>query len=490
MTPYLAPRSSQRPSSATLQRRVQLTQPKAKTFASHSKSVRFEDSPASKNVGRSMSTKEGKFHFWKKKKEELRGSSKGSEAVFTPGVCDSPSSVRSAPSSMGNRTAREKKVYSPVHSLDGSETRPRSPGVNLDPNNVYDLYAVCNHLGTMTRGHYTAYCRNPADGHWYMFDDNHVQPLSDDQLVTAGAYLLFYVRQSLTNQVPPLSSTSSSSSSSGGSSHWAMHIPRFKLDLTGSLGSSEGTRSPNINEIKTGRLRLASTNSARSAPPAVTGGSRGMSPQSLSCDNESDLFSRYRGDNQSSISVPTSQQLIHTNTSLHQYQLSPPPNQYYHFPHTSPTRLQAVPSGRHASLRMSRPRESSPESSREQFMRRGTSFHGSPVQRGPPVQRSLTNSGRVVEMPLHPAYPSSGQGLSMPSRSIPNISADHNQFHSSSYPAPSRSIPDMAMHMSPPLSARFPHHDHTLHFMTPQPHRAASRSFSTGGGQPATESCV
>lgn len=468
MTQYLAPRSTQRPSSATLQRRVQLSTSRSKTFASHSKSVRFEDAPASKNFSRSMSTKESKFHFpWRKRKEEER-STKVSEAVFSANVCDSPSSIRSAPSSVGHAVSRGKRVYSPVSSLDGNQMRATSPAGSdaASSDNVYDLYAVCNHMGTMTRGHYTAYCRNPADGQWYMFDDNHVQPLAEEQLVTAGAYLLFYVRQSLIAQLPPLSSTSSSSSSSGGSSHWAMHIPRFRLDLTGSFASSESPYSPNP---RTGRARFDSSTSAVSAPPA-----RGFSPQNIGGhDNESDVFMQSRGsmgDNLSAVSVPSS----HLSTSLHHHQLSSPAHQ------PANSNAHFIPHARHASMRI----RASPATT-EQFTQRGTSFHV--PRQHPSVQRSLTDSGRVLEMPPHPAYPYSGR-LAMPSRSIPNISAAEYPADAT-LPAPSRSIANMPAHMSPPLSARpsLPQ-DHSLHFMTPQPLRA--RTFSVGHNYGKTESCV
>lgn len=464
MTPYLAPRSGQRPASATLQRKVQLSTPRSKTFSPHSKSVRFQDTPS-----RSVSAKESKFRFpWKKRKSEERNT-KCVDTALAANVCDSPSSIRSAPSTVGQGASRGKQVYSPVHSYDGGQARSTSPS-SSDAENVYDLYAVCNHMGTMTRGHYNAYCRNPADGRWYLFDDNHVQSLSEEQLVTAGAYLLFYVRQSLINQLPPLSSTSSSSSSSGGSGHWAMHIPRFRLDLIGSTGSPY---TPNINEAIS-RSRFGSTASAVSAPPG-----RGLSPQSSGGhDNESDVFTHSRAvDNHSAVSLPPS----YLNTPLHHHQFSSP----VHQPSTSNVRF--VSNARHASLRVSRPRQFSPENlahahTNEQFMRRGTSFHGSRQHQA--VQRSLTDSGRVLEMPPHPAYPYSGQSLAMPSRSIPNITAadfpPDTNFH-----VPSRSIPDMPAHMSPTPQARPTNQN--FHFMTPQPHRA--RTFSAGYN-PGAESCV
>ncbi|XP_063230596.1 ubiquitin carboxyl-terminal hydrolase 31 isoform X2 [Bacillus rossius redtenbacheri] len=64
--------------------------------------------------------------------------------------------------------------------------------------NVYDLYAVCNHHGQdLQGGHYTAYCRNPYDGRWYCFDDTRVERMAECEVVTQGAYLLFYQRRGL-----------------------------------------------------------------------------------------------------------------------------------------------------------------------------------------------------------------------------------------------------------------------------------------------------
>ena len=54
----------------------------------------------------------------------------------------------------------------------------RSPGPMTDPclslpaeRAVYNLYAVSNHSGNALGGHYTAYCRNPALGEWYSYND-------------------------------------------------------------------------------------------------------------------------------------------------------------------------------------------------------------------------------------------------------------------------------------------------------------------------------
>ncbi|KAG6624054.1 Ubiquitin-specific protease [Phytophthora cinnamomi] len=82
---------------------------------------------------------------------------------------------------------------------------------------VYDLYAVANHVGGLTRGHYTAYCRydsdfpessslfkaNEENGDvqcpelWFRFDDEKVSEIAPGDVVTDAAYVLFYKRRTL-----------------------------------------------------------------------------------------------------------------------------------------------------------------------------------------------------------------------------------------------------------------------------------------------------
>lgn len=42
-----------------------------------------------------------------------------------------------------------------------------------------------------------AFCRNPADEKWYLYDDSQVKEIAEDQIVTKAAYLLFYQRRSV-----------------------------------------------------------------------------------------------------------------------------------------------------------------------------------------------------------------------------------------------------------------------------------------------------
>ncbi|XP_059668642.1 ubiquitin carboxyl-terminal hydrolase 8-like [Cornus florida] len=57
----------------------------------------------------------------------------------------------------------------------------------------YMLYAVSNHYGSMGSGHYTAFVQH-GHNRWYEFDDSHVLPVSEDQIKTSAAYVLFYRR--------------------------------------------------------------------------------------------------------------------------------------------------------------------------------------------------------------------------------------------------------------------------------------------------------
>lgn len=69
----------------------------------------------------------------------------------------------------------------------------------------YDLYAVCNHRGSMSNGHYTAYCQNPMTGKWFCYDDHLVSEIDPARVCTPDAYILFYKRR----ETPPSSLASS-----------------------------------------------------------------------------------------------------------------------------------------------------------------------------------------------------------------------------------------------------------------------------------------
>ena len=59
----------------------------------------------------------------------------------------------------------------------------------------YHLYGVVNHRGHLGAGHYYAYVKT-AEEKWYCFDDSRVEEIKDEgAIVSAHAYLLFYVKK-------------------------------------------------------------------------------------------------------------------------------------------------------------------------------------------------------------------------------------------------------------------------------------------------------
>ncbi len=57
---------------------------------------------------------------------------------------------------------------------------------------IYDLYAVCNHSGSVMGGHYTSFVKN-ANCKWYHFNDTNVSEVSNlDYIVSPKAYCFFY----------------------------------------------------------------------------------------------------------------------------------------------------------------------------------------------------------------------------------------------------------------------------------------------------------
>ncbi|XP_008853956.1 ubiquitin carboxyl-terminal hydrolase 43 isoform X2 [Nannospalax galili] len=109
---------------------------------------------------------------------------------------------------------------------------------------LYDLYAVCNHHGSLQ-----AYCRNSLDGQWYSYDDSTVEPLREDEVNTRGAYILFYQKR---NSIPPWSASSSmrGSTSSSLSDHWLMRLGSHNGNSTrGSLLSWSSAPCPSLARV-------------------------------------------------------------------------------------------------------------------------------------------------------------------------------------------------------------------------------------------------
>ncbi len=57
----------------------------------------------------------------------------------------------------------------------------------------YELVGVVSHHGTLSSGHYTAFCRSHSDPTWRLYDDLQVTQTSLQQvLAETDAYLLVY----------------------------------------------------------------------------------------------------------------------------------------------------------------------------------------------------------------------------------------------------------------------------------------------------------
>lgn len=153
----------------------------------------------------------------------------------------------------------------------------RPYGMGRDPEDyLYDLYAVCNHHGTMQGGHYTAHCKNSIDGQWYCFDDSDVHPIPEDEVCKQTAYILFYQRRAT---IPSWSANSSvgGSTSSSLCEHWISRLMGSRPPSQASSGSSRRTSLASLSESAefTGER---SEDDGLSSRPAV----RGMQRQTFS----------------------------------------------------------------------------------------------------------------------------------------------------------------------------------------------------------------
>jgi ubiquitin carboxyl-terminal hydrolase 8 len=64
--------------------------------------------------------------------------------------------------------------------------------VGYDPKSFkYELYGICNHVGSITGGHYYANVKN-ANNKWYEFNDATVKEISESTVKTPATYCLFY----------------------------------------------------------------------------------------------------------------------------------------------------------------------------------------------------------------------------------------------------------------------------------------------------------
>jgi hypothetical protein len=59
----------------------------------------------------------------------------------------------------------------------------------------YRLISICNHIGTVNNGHYTAKCKNSYNKQWYHFNREQVIKIQKSYLASSDAYFLIYQRK-------------------------------------------------------------------------------------------------------------------------------------------------------------------------------------------------------------------------------------------------------------------------------------------------------
>ena len=58
----------------------------------------------------------------------------------------------------------------------------------------YKLIATVNHTGILSRGHYSAFVKDPASGGWWLCNDRAVTPARSQDLNSTTSYLFFFQR--------------------------------------------------------------------------------------------------------------------------------------------------------------------------------------------------------------------------------------------------------------------------------------------------------
>lgn len=84
--------------------------------------------------------------------------------------------------------------------IKGEGLNPLDFGIeNSDEDAIYDLYAIDNHYGGLGGGHYTTYAKNQDN--FYHFDDSFVSKVSEEDVKTKAAYLLFYKKRTSNRKI-------------------------------------------------------------------------------------------------------------------------------------------------------------------------------------------------------------------------------------------------------------------------------------------------
>ncbi|XP_067932265.1 ubiquitin carboxyl-terminal hydrolase 19-like [Watersipora subatra] len=123
--------------------------------------------------------------------------------------------------SFHNNYCRDKIEDFVSYPISGLNMRRFCTGPMSKNEQLYDLYGVVNHFGSLNVGHYTAYARCPDKedttkhyAGWRLMDDVSVTPMKDlSEVVCGSAYILFYHRRRTTiGMTAPMPNTTISQS--------------------------------------------------------------------------------------------------------------------------------------------------------------------------------------------------------------------------------------------------------------------------------------
>ena len=84
-----------------------------------------------------------------------------------------------------------KQIDFPIYDLDLSKF---SSGYNKS-GCIYDLYGICNHMGTLNGGHYTCYVKK--NDNWLDINDESICKMEEKKLISKMSYCLFYRKKNL-----------------------------------------------------------------------------------------------------------------------------------------------------------------------------------------------------------------------------------------------------------------------------------------------------
>lgn len=96
-----------------------------------------------------------------------------------------------------SNTKKENKITFPIYNFNIKDYMNPLKKTYNDSKYNYNLKCINNHSGNTENGHYWSYCKNSIDNKWYNFNDDNVSEISEENIVTKNAYILFYIRSDI-----------------------------------------------------------------------------------------------------------------------------------------------------------------------------------------------------------------------------------------------------------------------------------------------------